>query len=391
MNNKKFYDDLISNKTNTNSLLDNLYKPIKKNKGNNRTHYFSVEKPGVFQQADTLFLSNDNGFKYCLVVVDQYDRKIDARPLKTKTASEIIKAFKEIWNGKYLTKPIRITVDAGTEFKGDVNKYFKDNNISIKTAQPGRHSQVALVEIKNLIVGKSLLKRQTGQEIITGAASTEWIEDLPHIIDAINRKAHPIKEKNNAKTPICDGEACYLLNIGDLVRVALDEPRAADESNTKLYGKFRASDIRWEIKPRKIENIILNNGQPPLYQVEGKKQVAFTRNQLQPVNPKEQLPDPKQFIRKPTYYKIEKILDKKVEKGKTLYFVKWFGYEDEDNTWESEETLKEDIPKLLKEYNESLEVKKPKKVVKNNIPKTATPVKTSKTGRIIKQNSKFKK
>ncbi len=97
MNSDKFYDDLISNKTNTNSTLDNLYKPIRKNTKNNRTHFFSVDKPSVFQFADLLFLPEDDGFKYCLVVVDLYDRKTDARPLKTKNTSEIVKAFKDIW------------------------------------------------------------------------------------------------------------------------------------------------------------------------------------------------------------------------------------------------------------------------------------------------------
>ena len=388
MSEDDFYDELISNKTDTNKMLDNLYKPVRKNKGVNQTHFYTISKPNIVQFADLLFLPNDNDYKYALVVTDMHKRITDSRPLKTKTAPEIIQAFKDIWKGKYLREPKRIIVDAGNEFKGDVGKYFSQNKINVKTAMPGRHQQMGIVEQKNKVIGKALLKRQTAQELITGAPSTEWTDDLPKVIAAINRAAKPIKEKNIGDAPVCSGESCILLDIGDSVRVALDEPRAATEDEKKLHGKFRASDLRWEIKPRKITNIILLPGMPPLYQVEGRPSVSYTRNQIQPVNPKEKLPSPDKFIRKPKYFKVEKILDKKEENGKVYYLIKWFGYPDSDNSWEPEDVLKEDVPKLLKEFNEWLKPKKqPKPLPKKPLPK-ASPKKQSKT-RIIKKPKKY--
>merc|ERR1719266_159186 len=39
-------------------------------------------------------------------------------------------------------------------------------------------------------------------------------------------------------------------------------------------------------------------------------------------------------------YEVEKLLDKRVKKGKTEYLVKWKGYEDEsENTWEPMDNL----------------------------------------------------
>lgn len=292
----KFYDKLISKKNDPNSLLDNLYKPIRKNKGLNKTHFYTYNK-NVIHQADLLFLPTDEEFKYALVVVDLHDRITDSRPLKTKKGEEIIEAFESIYNGKYLKKPKMIHVDAGSEFKGIVKEWFSKNKIGIRVAQPGRHNQQGIVENKNFTIGKALLKRQTAQEIVTGKPSTEWIDDLSKVIKAINAKASPVKEKNSNSSVICSGDACNLLNVDDLVRVMLDEPRAADESNKKLGSKFRASDLRWEIKPRKITNILLNPGQPPLYTVEGKSKVAYTKNQLQLVNPNEKLPG-NEFINK---------------------------------------------------------------------------------------------
>ena len=38
-------------------------------------------------------------------------------------------------------------------------------------------------------------------------------------------------------------------------------------------------------------------------------------------------------------FTVEKIVNKRVKGGQTYYFVKWQGYPDTDNTWESKENL----------------------------------------------------
>lgn len=47
-----------------------------------------------------------------------------------------------------------IEVDSGSEFKGEVKKYFEDTDVRIKVAKPGRHRQISLVERRNQIIGK---------------------------------------------------------------------------------------------------------------------------------------------------------------------------------------------------------------------------------------------
>lgn len=65
-------------------------------------------------------------------------------------------------------------------------------------------------------------------------------------------------------------------------------------------------------------------------------------------------------------YEVEKVVDKRIHKGKVEYLLKWKGYSSDDNTWEPEDSL--ECPELLEEYerNRALgkqpaEVKKEKK------------------------------
>lgn len=304
-------------------------------------------------QADTLTLQNDDGYKYALVVVDTTTRLSDARPMKNHNSETVKQALISIYKGKILKKPRVLETDAGTEFKGVVTKWLNENDIEHKIGRTNRHRQVALAEFLNYIIGKAVGTRQNAEELLSGEVSKQWVDDLPKIIAYYNsyvkkKKYGTTTEKQienklkTTRTIQCNGESCKLLEMGTKVRVILDQPIGTNGS--KLYGKFRAGDLRFDKTTRTIEKLSLKPGSPPLYTVSGIGNALYTREQLQLVDKDETLPN-ESSRRKWT---VEKILKKQNKNGLVHYLVKWKGFK--KPTLVSRKLLIQDIPDQVKDY-----------------------------------------
>ena len=83
----------------TDSEIKHLIQTPKRETGVDMPHiYNNILSDEVFYEADLIFLPTDKfGYKYALVVVDVYNTKCDAVPLKKKTAHSIEKAFEKIF------------------------------------------------------------------------------------------------------------------------------------------------------------------------------------------------------------------------------------------------------------------------------------------------------
>ena len=340
-------------------VLDQLYKIPKKDRGLDAAKFLD-DQPNEIHQADLLFLPDDNGYKYALVVVDDATRITDAEPLKNKTSDDVLAAFKKIYNRNILKLPQRIEVDPGTEFKGSVAKWFKDKHIMIRVGKTARHRQQSLVERRNQIIGTAIHKRQAAEELLTSEPATAWIDDLPKLISAMNKKTK--RQKINEKWDSLPDEptfekgsdARHLLPEGTKVRVMLETPQGVQ--GEKLHGKFRSSDIRWSPEERTVKQILLNPGEPPLYLLDGPigkhgvDLTAYTKAQLQEVKPNEEYPE-STVIKNPESvqsFRIEKILAKKKIKNIWMLQIKWRGYV--LPSWEKRSEIMKDQPELVRQF-----------------------------------------
>ncbi len=356
-----FFKDLLTSKKNkktsvTTNVLDKLYEKPVKDKPDDKAHFPHVTS-NMWQQADLLFLPNDKGHPYALVVTDVGSKKVDAVALKSKTTEEVLQGFQTIYKRKILGIPKQLTCDEGTEFHGVTKSGLLKMGIHINYGKAGRHRQTALVERKNQTIGTLVHKLIIHDQMASGNDSSAWVETLPMIVKVINAKVDEQKVKD-VDYPRNDKFKVKLLEENDKVRVLLDNPIGSN--GNKLHGDFRSSDIRWYPKIRTIKHIIIKPDQPPMYLLDGNvgplqiEPIGYTVNQLQLVNDNEVKPQTTITHVDDDRVEVEKIIGKKIEKNVIYYLIKWRGMKKNESTYEKKSSLIKDIPQLIAKYEKSL-------------------------------------
>ena len=312
------------------SLVNELTQVPKKPKttGSYNSKYIN---PHQYHQIDILYLPNDNGFKYALVVVDVASKQVQVRAQKTRSSKETLKSIKSIYGTgrRILPKPIILQADGGTEFKGVVKEWIKDSGIALRISTPYRHQQQSVVEAMNKVIGSAIIKIQANDELINNddVLITEWTTFLPEIVNVINENTTEVKAKRytgNEKIR-CKGDECYAYKEGTKVRVAL---RRDD---------FRSGDIRWSKKAHTIEKVLLFPNRPIMYMINGYKN-AFYKTELKPY---------KEIVGKKVVekYEIERLKRRFKKNGKIFYKVKWKNYR--KLTDEPRSNLIRDVPDMV--------------------------------------------
>jgi len=347
-----FITKLLSGKKHKTDLIDNLFKQPQKDKNGDNT-VFSHTNPNFFQYLDTLYLPNDKGFIYALVLTDQGSRLMDLEPMKDRKASDIIKALKNIYKRKILKKPKVIITDAGSEFKRDFDHELEIMGIQHKTAQPGRHRSVALVERKNQTIGKIIHKILLQVELSTGKPTSQWVSYAKELVKLINieieKRSHDIKtipldEQTFTYNP---DKKIKMFKVGDHVRVALNNP--VDIHGKPLIGSFRSSDIRWNPKVRTVKYILMEPEEPIMYLLDGNvgplgvETVGYTYNQLLKVSNREKAVDEPILQEDENRFEVKKLLERR-KKGRSYeYLVLWKNFSKKHSTWEKRTELIKDL------------------------------------------------
>lgn len=318
-----------------------------------KQEFIKVNKLRIAEKKQAL--KKDVGYSYLLVAVDIATGGCDAEPIKYKYPFIVKDALKRIYDRKIIKLPHEIEVDAGNEFKGEFYTYFEDVS-HVRKKKAGRHRAQAVVEGINSLLSKLIQTRMLAEEIINKEYSVEWVEEIPDIIKVVNKyfyhKPEEIDTKNHIPIKVKKGtNASNVLEVDTKVRIQLDNPVDAVETK-RLNGRFRIGDIRWENVVRKITQVYLRPDFPPMYQVDGDDNVAYTRNQLQVVLSNEKKPSMK--LRKREI--VEKILKRIVKGNKVFFEIQW---DSGDVTEEPRTQLIKDIPGLIEEF-EDIEENKPK-------------------------------
>ena len=343
------------------SNADTLMKKPSKERTVPRIYDF---EPNATHQMDLVYLTHDQvketKFRYALSVMDTSTRLGDAEPMSDRTPEDALDALKKVYKRGILKKPTkRITTDNGTEFKGAFNTWVEDQGLIHKVARTGNSRQVALAEYLNYIIGKYVALYQHSQEDKTGVHNREWVSKLPTIIGNYNKWARKKQEDQPSKPeeareekmeslgPIrCKGKSCTLLEVGTKVRAIRIKPKD-DVTGKRLHGGFRAGDKRWESTIRTVEKVILKAGQPPLYKLSGIDDATFTRERIQVVGKENE-----EMNTNKEKWIIDKIVKRTTKDGEVAYKIRWKGWSAKHDTPETREQLMEDVPDMVKNYED---------------------------------------
>lgn len=262
--------------------IDNRFTE-KKFRGRNDTFKdFTYPKEDYNFSADLLTMPPFNGYKYILVVVDNWSKEIDFEHIKNKKPPTILKSFQKIIDRPYLNKPIAsIRVDMGTEFKGEFSNAMYEDDILLRVSMTARHKQNALAENAIKLISFILINYLNVKEIELQKKFRNWVELLPALRIKLN-EIRKVKDEDPFtkiyKSPVF---RINKYNVGDLMVHLIHKP--VDALGKKQSSEnYRVGDYIYSYhNPKKIAKILYypNNIR---YVMEGFTKVSFPENEILP-------------------------------------------------------------------------------------------------------------
>ena len=280
-------------------------------------------------QADLVDVSNlkkhNDGTTFLLTVFDVFSKQAWCVPLKNKTASSLVNAFKQL-----LVKvtPVTLQTDKGTEF---VNRTFynllKERGIQ-NFSTHNEETKASVVERFNRTLKTRMWRYFTKHQTLS------YIEKLPAFLHSYNSSYH----RGIGMTPsqvnpsnqevvwqrLYGGETSGLkpkLRVGDRVRIS------------KVKRQFKKGYLpNWTEEIFSIREV--HRSDPPVYRlIDDRRETldgTFYESEVQKV-----------LVTKNKLYRVEKVLRRRRWGKRTQLLVKWCGYPDSFNSWIDEKTLVE--------------------------------------------------
>ena len=187
----------------TKVFIDEIYsKPPKKNYPTNKIVYNHIEEIWSIDLADMVDykVSNNKGFRYIFIIIDNFSKYLWAIPLKNKYSQTITNDFSNILTTSK-RKPLKIESDRGSEFYNSVfQNFLKTKNIQHYSRYTDKGPSIAERVIRTV---RNLLKKP-----LFLSRNADWRSELLSVIKQYNNTIHhsikmtPVQasKKSNEKT-----------------------------------------------------------------------------------------------------------------------------------------------------------------------------------------------
>lgn len=315
----------------TRILASELHKTARRNFPTRKVVVPSINYTWAMDLADmSTWKAENDGTSFILTVVDIFTRWADAKPLKTKSATNVLNAFIEVVKDRQ-AHPKFLWIDEGKEF---LNKEFKSycKKFGVEMYHTYGRGKSVIVERFNRTLKTWMWKELTAEN------THEWIPILPQLITKYNNRKHStIKMTPNQATRAAaavkpnDAKSEEKVDSEDPIHITKEE---LAKFNTKFKvgdwvrlsrtkGIFeKGYDHNWTQEIYKV--ITVDYREPTTYKVEDYNKVvlggSFYNEELQ----KTKLTD---------IFFVEKVLKTKVVNGVKQEYVKWLGWNEKFNSW----------------------------------------------------------
>ena len=215
----------------TKIFIDEIYsKPPRKNYETNKIKYNHIDDIWSIDLADMIDykISNNKGFRYIFIVIDNFSKYLWAIPLKNKYSQTITNEFSNILKTSK-RKPLKLESDRGTEFYNSIfQNFLKSKNIQHYSRFTDKGPSIAERVIRTV---RNLLKKPVFEK-----GNANWLSELASVIKQYKNTIHhstkmkPIdaSKKSNEK----------------LVYSNLQDRRAKQQPKYKLGQLVRTADIK---------------------------------------------------------------------------------------------------------------------------------------------------
>ena len=212
-------------------FIDEIYsKAPKKNYPTNKIIYNHIDEIWSIDLADMIDykISNNKGFRYIFIVIDNFSKYLWAIPLKNKYSQTIANEFSNILSTSK-RKPNKLESDRGTEIYNSIfQNFLKSKSIHHYSRYTDKGPSIAERVIRTI---RNLLKKPVFEK-----GNADWISELPSVIKQYNNTIH----HSTKMTPI---QASKKSNQ-KLVYNNLRDDRVKRQPKFKLGQLVRTADIK---------------------------------------------------------------------------------------------------------------------------------------------------
>ena len=215
----------------TKIFIDEIYsKAPKKNYPTNKIVYNHLDEIWSIDLADfsDYKTSNNKGFRYVFIIIDNFSKYLWAIPLKNKYSQTITNEFSNILKTSK-RKPLKIESDRGTEFYNSIfQNFLKNKNIQHYSRFTDKGPSIAERVIRTV---RSLLKKPVFEK-----GNADWLSELLSVIKQYNNTIH----HSTKMTPIQASKKSNEKIVFDNLR----DDREKQQPKYKLGQVIRTADIK---------------------------------------------------------------------------------------------------------------------------------------------------